>query len=283
MIVLYLCIVFSTAVQSVTTKLYSKKNDDVILFNAIKSLSALLIFIIMIFAGFSVHFPTMLYGLLYGIMMCVSMYCGYMALAIGPMALTSMIVSFSVAMPILFGVTFCREKLNMFNIVGFVFLIAAVVLAYFKSGKRSDNKLISNKWTLYVLLTFMSNGFCSIIQKLHQINNKSAYYTEFMLSAMLVCSVFFIIFSLNRMNLSKMVKSNGKMYAVVSGLANAIAGYLTIMLAGAENASVLFPAISAGTLIASLVCGILIFKEKLKYNHIVSIIFGISAVIFLKI
>ena len=64
---------FSTAVQSVTTKLYSKKNDDVILFNAIKSLSALLIFIIMIFAGFSVHFPTMLYGLFYGIMMCVSM------------------------------------------------------------------------------------------------------------------------------------------------------------------------------------------------------------------
>ena len=66
---------------------------------------------------------------------------------------------------------------------------------------------------------------------------------------------------------------------VLSGLASGIANFLTLVLAGMENASVLFPIISAGTILASLYCGRLLFKEKLRINHYVALAAGIVAVI----
>ena len=66
---------------------------------------------------------------------------------------------------------------------------------------------------------------------------------------------------------------------VLSGLENVIANFLTLVLAGMENASVLFPIISAGTILASLNCGRLLFKEKLRINHYVALAAGIVAVI----
>ena len=70
---------------------------------------------------------------------------------------------------------------------------------------------------------------------------------------------------------------------MISGLANGLASFFTLMLAGMENASVVFPAISAGTILASLLCGRWIFKEKLKINHYLALIFGILAVVLLKL
>ena len=70
---------------------------------------------------------------------------------------------------------------------------------------------------------------------------------------------------------------------VLSGLASGIANFLTLVLAGMENASVLFPIISAGTILASLYCGRLLFKEKLRINHYVALAAGIVAVILFKL
>ena len=70
---------------------------------------------------------------------------------------------------------------------------------------------------------------------------------------------------------------------VLSGLANGIANFLTLVLAGMENASVLFPIISAGTLLAALLCGKLLFKEKLRANHYAALAAGIVAVVLLKL
>ena len=67
------------------------------------------------------------------------------------------------------------------------------------------------------------------------------------------------------------------------GIANGLANFLTLTLAGLENASILFPIVSAGTLLGSLICGKLVFKEKLKANHYLALASGILAVIFLKL
>ena len=51
---------------------------------------------------------------------------------------------------------------------------------------------------------------------------------------------------------------------VLSGLANGIANFLTLVLAGMENASVLFPIISVGTILVSLHCGRLFKFHRFK-------------------
>ena len=71
-------------------------------------------------------------------------------------------------------------------------------------------------------------------------------------------------------------------YAVLSGIANAAANYSTIALAGYENASIMYPAVSAGTILATVVFGTVVFKEKLKCNQMIAMLCGIISVICLK-
>jgi hypothetical protein len=102
-IAIYLCVILSSVTQSAGAKLFNRHSSDAMLFNAVKALSALLLFALMAAFGFTLHLPTVLYGALYGVSLSLSMFAGYKALCLGPMALTSMLVSFSVINPIGLG------------------------------------------------------------------------------------------------------------------------------------------------------------------------------------
>ena len=98
---------------------------------------------------------------------------------------------------------------------------------------------------------------------------------------MIVCAVVFLAASALKKRAA--VSSKGKKYAAVSGFAMAASSFLTVKLSGTENASVLFQAISAGTICASLLCGYVIFGERLRLSHIIALVSGIAAIICLKL
>lgn len=286
MIFLFFCIILSTAIQSASTKLYSRNGGSSVVFNGIKSIFAFIPLAILSLGNFSPNTETVLIGILYGATLCISMYSGYAALAAGSVTLTSLIVSFSVAIPILYGIFFCGEALTMYKLSGLIFLTIAIIFTNInKSNKKfqSTNALNTGKWATHVLITYISNGIGSVLQKYHQIKYPSLYQSEFTLCAMSVCGIVYLIVYL--INIKPQTnKTKGKIhFAVLSGLLTAVSSYLTIKLAGAESASALFPAISAGTIICNLIFGKLIFKENLKYNHIIAVISGILAVILLKL
>ncbi len=281
-LLLYAAVVLFAAVQSVTTKLYGKKNGDAALFNAIKSASALLLFALLSVWRFSFHAPTLLLGLIYGGALTVSMFSGYKALLMGPMALTSMLVSFSVALPVLFGLLFLKEEPTVFRFLGLAALLCAILFVGL-GGKNGKKKETTPLWFLYVALTFLTNGVCSILQKQHQLLFRGAYLEEFMLFTMLLPAAAFGIWAVIKILRASVRGTRGKHLGALSGAANGISGYATLALAGFENASVLFPAISAGTILMSLLCGLFIFKEKLRPPHLLALLFGICAVVFLKL
>ena len=212
------------------------------------------------------------------------MYAGYQALCRGPMALTSMLVSFSVIIPLIWGITVGNETLKALQYPALVLLFLAIILtnADKLKGKNSTQKSYG-LWFLFIGITFVSNGICSILQKQHQTLYPEAYSREFMLFAMLFCSVIFVIAALRKVSIRELHTVKGKRYGILSGLANGVANFLTLVLAGLENASVLFPIISAGTILAALLCGRFLFKEKLKVNHYLAIGAGIAAVVLLKL
>jgi drug/metabolite transporter (DMT)-like permease len=200
------------------------------------------------------------------------------------MALTSMLVSFSVVVPLIWGITLGNETLKSLQYPALILLFLAIILT--NADKIKAKKTTQTNyylWLLFVGITFACNGICSILQKQHQTLYPEAYSREFMLFAMLVCSVVFLISAFRKISAKELKAIKGKWCGVLSGLANGIANFLTLVLAGMENASVLFPIISAGTILASLLCGRLLFKEKLKINHFVALAAGIVAVILFKL
>ena len=104
-----------------------------------------------------------------------------------------------------------------------------------------------------------------------------------MLFAMLLCAIVFSLAALVRLSPRQILAVKGKGYGVLSGVATGLMNFFTLVLAGLENATVLFPIISAGTILASLLCGKLIFKERLRRNHYLALIFGIAAVVLMKL
>ena len=283
-IVVYILIVLSSATQSVTTKLFNRNCSNSAVFNTIKSCTALVLFALIAVFGFSFHLPTMLFGFSYGACLCISMYAGYQALCRGPMALTSMLVSFSVVIPLIWGITIGNETLKAIQYPALALLLFAIILTNadkFKTKKSWQTGY--GLWLLFVGITFACNGICSIIQKQHQTFYPGSYNRDFMLFATLLCSVIFVISALKKTSFYELKTIKGKWYGALSGLANGIASFLTLVLAGLENASVLFPIISVGTILASLLCGRLLFQEKLKANHYFAIVSGIVAVVLLKL
>ncbi len=283
-IAVYILIIIASVTQSATTKLFNRNCSHSAVFNAMKSCAALVMFALIAAFGFTFHLPTVLFGVLYGACLCISMYAGYQALCRGPMALTSMMVSFSVMIPLIWGITVGNETLKKIQYLALVLLFLAIILTNMDKVKATKNAQTNyGSWLLFVGITFGCNGICSILQKQHQIFYPGAYGKEFMLFAMLLCAVIFSISAFRKISFKELKRLKGKRYGVLSGFANGMANFLTLILAGLENASVLFPIISAGTILASLLCGRLLFKEKLKANHYVALASGIAAVILLKL
>ena len=282
MALLYISIVIFTVMQSATTKFYVRKSDNSVFFNALKTLSALILMCLINAGKIQFDKITFILAMAYGISLCLSMYSGYKALHLGPMSLTSLICSFAVIIPILYGIIFYNEAVTAYKITGICFLVLAIILININSANKTKTK-VNFKWAMFVAITFITNGLCSVIQKKHQSIYPGEYAEDFMIFAMLLCAAVYVIISIKKFPLKQLWTSKGKVYGVLSGVSNALANYLTLCLVGMENASVLFPVISAGTIFTTVICGITVFKERLKINQIIAIVCGIFAIVFLKL
>ena len=275
---IYILNIFCTSGQSVLTKQYSKRGGATE-FNFNKATAGSILFLILaLISGFSFHLPTLLFGAAYGVSLCISMHAGFRALAIGPMALSSIIASFSLVIPFLFGIIFWSEAVTVFKIVGIVLLLCSIALI---NGKKESG--FSVKWLVYVLIVLFADGICSVIQKMHQMSYPGLYQTEFVFFAnVLAVLVWFALTNIN-------AKSPGihapkiTVLGLLGGVLNCLANYTVLYLAAGENASVLFPIVSIANIMVVWVVGIVFFKEKTKPLQTIGLIVGVISVVLLKI
>ncbi len=274
---LYLLNIVCSAGQSALGKQYAKRGGESLSFNMNKAVIGTILFLALgVIDGFSWHIQTMLLGICYGISLCISMHTGFKALSLGPMALTSIIASFSLIIPFLFGITLWNEHLTLLNFFGVVLLLFSIFLINIKKENG-----FSVKWLFYALTTMITNGICSVIQKMHQIEYPALYRTEFMFWALLCVSIILMI--THNTKRRRKVKFKLSLLGIVSGVANCCANYILLFLSATEHASILFPIIAIANIITVWGIGILFFKEKLKALQATGLIIGVVSVILLKI
>jgi len=265
-------------------QMFTRQSDQSAVFNVLRALTAFCMFCIISIPGGTFHAPTVGFGMCYGIFLSIAMYMGYCALCAGPMALTSMMISFSVIFPVIWGILVRKEQVTLLHGAAFLLLFTALILVNadkFRQKQKTDIQY--KKWFLYASVTCLCNGGCSILQKEHQTAFPSLYSREFMAAAMGICTLLFLIAALRRVTLQDFRQTTGKWYAVLAGITNSTANFLTLVLAGLENASVLFPMISAGTIFAALLWGIFAFREKPKANQYAALLAGVFSIVLLKL
>lgn len=282
---LYLSNVIFARCESALGKYSVKKCGDSISFNRSKTISAALLSLLFaLIAGFDFHGETLLFALLYGGSLALSTHAGVKALSLGSMAIASMLASFSLVIPCLWGLIFLDERISLVGGIGLVLLALSILLLNFKKSSGS----ISPKCWFYSILTMLSNGIGSVIQKQHQTSYPGEYQTEFMLFSMAFASVIFIAIGfLKTAKSEKTEKSNAASLALILGLiagvCNCFANFIILFLATLENASVLFPILSAANAVGACLVGRIVFKERLSALQFISILLGITSVVLLKI
>ena len=205
-----------------------------------------------------------------------------LAICTGPLALTSLILQYSLVLPALYGLIVLDEAMSAMLILGIVMLLVSLVFINIES--KGEKKKITLKWGIYAFLSFAGNGACSIIQKEQQMHFDGLYKNEFMILALFIVVIvlFASAFITERDKLTYNLKK-GVLWYAICGLANGAVNMLVLVLSLRMPASVMFPVVSAGGIILTAAISILVYKEKLSTYQIIGMILGTVAIVFLNL
>ena len=210
------------------------------------------------------------------------------ALMHGPLAKTTLINSFSLLIPALYGIIFQgknnKSAVSPVLIIGIVLLFCSLFLVNYQ---KKDEGKITLKWIIFVALAFLGNGLCSTVQSMKKDFYGTAGNNMFMIVALGTASFILLCASLimkeQRDYIGFTIKKGG-LIALLCGFANGVTNLLTIYL-NATNvpASVIFPVISGGGLILVFVYAVFIKKEKFTLVQYIGYGVGITALVLMNI
>ncbi len=279
--ILYLIvIIIGVAGQSIVKKPYTQKFGDsgIYFFNAILSVSALLFFVA---TSSNLHFDPSFIPYSIGFAVFYTMASVFMVLAIayGSLSLTSLFISYSLMIPTIYGLVI-GDTVGAGFIPGILFL----VISLFLTNKSDEKAKISFKWIVCVVLSFVGNGMCTVVQKMQQVALNGAYKHEFMIVALAIVATVMLVMTVckERKKVLFYAKS-GWHWAAICGALNGMVNLFVMILSGRMPVSVMFPLISAGGLVVTYIVSRFFYKEKLTKLQFVGFVFGLFAVVFLNI
>lgn len=273
-------IILGLAFQNVTQKAYAGKTTGKgpYFFSFLVSLSAMLFFIISS-GSFSWNGGIVIYAALFAISYTTYTVSSLCAFSNGSLSLTSLILSYSLVLPTVYGLFFLNEAFNLKMGIGILLLVISLFLINQKNSKVP----ITFKWVVFVILAFIGNGMCSVFQKMQQVAFEGAYKNEFMIVALAFVTVLisFFVFKKERREVKEYAKTGWYM-PVACGLANGVVNLFVMVLSNLMPVSVMFPMISAGGIIITYIISRFYYKEKLTRVQFLGFLIGILSVIFIS-
>ena len=281
--ILLVIVVLGVTLQQIVSKIYGDKvQGGTYSFTMGTILVALLFFVATSKGKFEFSTAYLWYSLFFGLATSVTLIFTYLAISEGPLSLSSLVTQYSLLIPTVYGLVALGELVKGSLIVGVLLLVISLFLI--NREKKGEEKKITYKWALYVFLAFVGNGACSTIQKVQQVNCNGQYKNEFMIIAYAMSIVALAICMLKferKQCLQDMKRGIGCI--IGRGLGLAIVNFLVLILSNTMPASVMFPVISAGGIVATFLVALFVYKEKLSLMQNVGLVLGIVSIIFLNI
>ena len=292
------CVITCT-IQSPFKKIYqSKSNKGTFLFVAMITLAAAFFFAgACLFQGFSFELAALPYSLLFAFALAVCNVTSVLALRYGSLALTSLISSYSLMIPTVYGFLRFKEHVYVSQLIGLVLLVISLYMTNMVKKKpvgnvedtaaAAEEKQKKNTFVLWLIMAIamaLSNAMCTIVQREEQVRFDGAYKNEFMLIALLVSFVAMLAIGLvrERRDLKTVVKL-GAVPAVLTGAANGGTNLLVMIVTATIATSVFYPVISGGGMVLAYVISVTFFKEKFTTMQKIGILLGVASLLFLNI
>lgn len=203
-----------------------------------------------------------------------------LALKHGSLSITSLIISYSLILPTLFGIFYYKESVDILFYIGMILLLLSLALI----NRDSQKIKVSFKWIIYALLAFFGNGLCGVVMQVQSKDFKGEYGNEFMIISLCIVAITLIIVSLftEREDIRYLFKNKIHM-PFICGVLNGIQNLFTLMLLSIMYASFVNPMIAGGGIIATCIVSVFFYKEKLSVYQLIGVTLGTLSVVFLSI
>lgn len=282
-ILLLITVVFALFLQSIASKQYLKKTQDqgAYIFNAVAILSAAIVFFLVDTDGFSFETKLIPYILGFALAYGSAMLFTFLSIKEGSLSFTNLVKSYSLIMPTFYGSLFLNEKIGMWFWFGFMFLVISIFLINMQKGEAK----FGLKWIVYIAIAFFADGMAGVMQLTQQTHFEGQYKSEFMISSLVMVSVFFFVLSLRKEKavISYCMK-RACVPAIFMGIMNAVVNlFLMILVTRKMPTSITYPVMSGGVIVLTAVVSELFYKEKLSTMQRIGLACGVVSIVFMNL
>ena len=191
---------------------------------------------------------------------------------------TSLSSKISVVLPILAGVIFFSESLNLVATIGIVLALVALVLVV---GGKKDSGNVNKNWLLPILI-FFGTGIGDILMKITEQQHTGGdmgFMIAFIFFVALVFGIIIVVIDIIRGKSKWQLKNS--IGGIMLGVINYFSTYCVYNAMRYFDNVVLFPIYNIGVVSLTAVIGWLAFKEKLTWKNYLGLAIAIIAVILI--
>lgn len=285
----YFLLAVSVTLASVNSLILKKFNNqtfttpgDSLFFNGGQSAIWTVIMLVWFYASGerSISTSAIIFGTVYGMVLCLFLYFKNQSIATGPISLTSLIGNCAFVIATWFGVVYVPERISIFQIFGMVLIVLALFLCI--NPKKSVEKL-SAKWLMNCIVFFLAGGFIGVFYKIFGKSNAASEVNGMMLTASVVSCVLFFLFGVIANKTAKLstpqIAKKSLIYIFLSGVTGCVYIRLNVSLSAMIPSPIFFPVANGGIVVITTIAGALIFNEKRNKLQLAGILVGLFAII----
>ena len=230
--------------------------------------------------GFKITFTkqAVLFALLYGTIQVMFQVSKAKAMSAGPVSITTLIGNCSLLLSTAVGVIVWREKVTVFQVLGLIMLLAAVIYCSYSK----QNTAHTAKWKFYCVVFFVFAASVGIVFKTFSKSGSNDCTGDMMFFAAVVMSLMLLCITLFNKRKSTAVKNKFDrkylMLVLSCGILSCLYNRLNIYLTGQLPSIVFFPSFNGGVVLASFLMSKFILKEKLRIKQTIAILIGALAI-----
>lgn len=222
---------------------------------------------------------TIVYGVIYGILLIASQWAFAFSLKLGSAAICSVIYSLGFILPTVSGAVFWGEDFTVLHLLGIFGAISVILLTARKDGANHS----SNKGFIpFIILAMLASGGLGIMQKVQQNSEVSNQKGGFLLIAFTLafcCSLLpFVLYCKKTA-----FKIKNSIYPAITGLCFGGANLCNTILAGKMKSAVFFPIQNISTILLTTLLSALLFKEKATKKTVVILLLGVAIIILFSL
>ncbi len=270
-------------VQSIFTKQYSLKGlSGDYTFGASKVLFAFLFFLVTT-KDLAITAQILPYSLGFAAAYTTAIVTTIFAIKTGPLAISSLILSYSLIIPTMYGFLFRHEPVGLAKCIGIGLLLVSLFLVRSENSGEEEKK-VTGKWLLFISVAFVGNGMCSVVQNAQQYKFGGAQNGNFMVLALFISFIALVILAavFERKTFLPVLKQ-GSLYAAAEGLCNGATNLLVMVIIGMVATSVFFPVLSCCQMILIFIISAVFYKERFLPRQLAGLGFGLAALVLLNL